>query len=313
MKKLLVAALSVLLMACSSNGGSEPTPPKDDSNKEFKTYTISLGMGGELSSEEYSPLTKTSGDDLYAIQVYSRPADSGGSYGAYAYGAFDSLDEMYITLDNEHTYYFEANMIPNGKNEKGYYFHLNSGWTSIYENKFIISSDTKFVEMTRGSQYLKGEYKLYDHPSIDRFYGITDDFNPADSDKVTINMKRVAFGLKVVAEELTEGVVYVDLDRCPTRLKIDSAQGNTASDIISFWETGLCYRTGDSFSEDIKVTVTWQKDSGTIIPIVSKNVTFKRNQMTTLTCTIAEPQNESNVSFTNTDEVMTDGDVIALN
>lgn len=311
MKQLLVAALSVLLVACSS-GGSEPTSPNDESNKEFRTYTISLGMGGELSNVDYSPLTKSTSNDLYAIQVYSKLADSTDSYEPCAFGVFDSLEGMIITLDNEHTYNFEATMLVDGKMEKGHYFQLSSGWTSTVNKQFVVTHNTNLVDMQLGSAFLSDKSKVFNHPSFDRFYGVASDYTPANSETVTINMKRVSFGVKVVAEGLEEGVVYVDIDQCPTRLTIDSAQGNTASQIISFYHVGTCYTTGDEYSEVARVAVFWENAVGKRIPIVAKEITFKRNQMTTLTCTITAP-NESDVLLTNTDEAMTDGDVIALN
>lgn len=114
--RILFSILSVLLCLYSCSGGNgiieEPTIEKPTNPKE---YIVSLGFSGEITNIEESPLSRAVTNDLYGIQVYSKPS-SGGEYKPYAYGLFDDKANMNIKLLEGYKYKFECTMAVNGKN-----------------------------------------------------------------------------------------------------------------------------------------------------------------------------------------------------
>ena len=66
---LAIAAMvaSVAMIACSKEDAPAP-------QEEPEFYTVQLGWGGEIVDIAYEPLdTRAATDDLYGIQVYSKP------------------------------------------------------------------------------------------------------------------------------------------------------------------------------------------------------------------------------------------------
>jgi hypothetical protein len=85
-----------------------------EKGKPQEKYTVSLKMGGEITSEEMPLSTKaeTASRDVYGVQVY---VNQNGTYPPYAYGLFDNVDSMEIGLRNDSTYKFVCTLVKNGK------------------------------------------------------------------------------------------------------------------------------------------------------------------------------------------------------
>ena len=286
---LLCVAMVLAFAACSNNGeGTEALP--DDGAQEPKEYVVSLGMAGEILEIEESPLSKAEGsNDLYGVQVYSKTATT--EYTPYAYGLFDNTADMTIRLLAGYEYKFVATMVVDGKEKIMKSFH---GDSYSYSHPFVIViAETLlgnlFVYGTEEMEYLGNGFTYcndcepYNRPLTERFYGETEGYVPAEGGNVSISMKRVCFGVKFIAEGLTDGRLVIDMEEAPEMsMTVDDVDG--IQEMVCFnnsYPYGLAW-TADGYSETIPVSVTWEKD-GIVVPVISKDITFTRNKLSTIT------------------------------
>ena len=105
------ALVAAALVACSKEDALTP-------QEEPEFYTVKLGWGGEIVDIAYEPLdTRATTDDLYGIQVYSKPNNNSTatSWEPYAYRLLDNPNEISIDLASGNKYKFVATMIVDGK------------------------------------------------------------------------------------------------------------------------------------------------------------------------------------------------------
>lgn len=222
---LLFALFALLLgaAACENDYFDSQQP------SEPKTYTVKLRTTGEVEVT-YEPLTRFTPDDrdLYGVQVLHKPATT-GSYEFYAYGLFDSLDNAELEVTENHIYWIQVWMVDDGKDkvfcdsiliDQNYYLgydkpfrgknKYNGATTeSITQltNQFTYDSDRYFTGIN-SSGYLHDitasfkakDGKTYTYPEdVDYYFGTIGNYTPTeDGTTLSIYLKRMAFGLKVV-------------------------------------------------------------------------------------------------------------------
>lgn len=278
------------------------------SNNDNGYITVSLGFTGEAPNITTTPMSRANeAKDWYQIQVYSCPIGQ-SYYTYYGYGFFDNTDNMIIKLKEGYQYKFEADMIVDASKKIGQFYLYNSGWTSI-GNSFYFSTDEHIRYLGEGNVLMSKPYATYYRPDVDRFYGITEGYIPSENGSVSIDMKRVAFGAKFVAEEFTSGSLEIQIDQSPTKT-LKCADGNVAEWIVSFYSTASAYRN-DNYSENIAVNIIWVKDDGVRSPIVSENITFVRNHKTTIEFKVNDPTESNSFNITANEEWET-GDTITV-
>ena len=303
MKKLfllMVFICSMYMPSCEN----EQTNSNDDNGY----ITVSLGFTGEAPNITTTPMSRANeAKDWYQIQVYSCPIGK-SNYTYYGYGFFDNTENMTINLKEGYQYKFVADMIVDAS-EKIYEFCLsNSGWASI-GNSFYFSTYEHIRFLGEGYVYMSQPYDQYNRPDVDRFYGITEGYIPSENGSVSIDMKRVAFGAKFVAKDFTSGSLEIQIDQSPTKT-LKCADGNVAEWIVSFYNTASAYRN-DNYSENIAVNIIWVKDDGVRSPIVSENIAFVRNHLTTIEFEVKEEAESNSFNITANEEWET-GDTITV-
>lgn len=322
---LLCVAMVLAFAACSNNGeGAEALP--DDGAQEPKEYVVSLGMAGEILEIEESPLSKAEGsNDLYGVQVYSKTATT--EYTPYAYGLFDNTADMTIRLLAGYEYKFVATMVVDGKekvqekytdDDEAYLSPFSvsdlNDWTPL-KNTFIYGL-VKFDRLDQGYTLYRGyeEGEYYNHPLMERFYGEIEGYIPETEVGVSIFMKRVCFGVKFIAEGLTDGRLVIDMEETP-EMSMTMDDVNGIQEMVCFenpYPSGLQW-TGDDYSETIPVSVTWERADGAIVPLITnKDITFKRNVLTTITIKVDEAYIEGGVELDKEEGEMEKGEDIVL-
>lgn len=323
MKKTLFSLLvSALLISCGSE--NEPTllPTEPLEPNQPKEYIVSLGFSGEITDITEMPLSRAVTNDLYGIQVYSAPL-SATEYKPYAYGLFDDKANMTIKLLDGYKYKFISTMVVSGKNRI-------SKFGNAYQDPFIVfnGNHTKGVEIstnfTISSSY---EYPIfnisagsttindvmYGVPNADRYYGELEGYVPTENGKASINMKRVVFGAKFVSDGLTEGKLKIAISKAP-EMYIVYGETTEVEDIFTFASS---YPYGskwmeDNYSETIPVSISWEKSDGAVIPLVSQDITFKRNIKTTITVKVKDNSINNGVDISNENNPMVNGDNIVI-
>lgn len=317
MKKVLfILLLAFSIVSCSTSDDpitSEPTTTP-------KEYTVSFGFAGEITNIEDSPLTRAESGNMYGIQVYSMPTN-GTEYKPYAYGIFDNVSGITIKLLEGYKYKFACTMVVDGKNKiksytSGYgnpfwLYNGSNGSSPLIENKFI-SGNYYIYGIAQGSSALTVDSKAYDRPNADRYYGEVSDYSPVESSSVSINMKRVSFGAKIIADGLTEGSLNISLEKAPS---MTIAFPNTSvQDIFTFANTypyGMAW-TQDGYTEKASMTISWTKADGAVVPLVTQDITFTRNKLTTITVKVKDSSINNGVSVSQENASMGDGGSVTI-
>ena len=290
---LILCSLFVLITSNSC------TKDNTDDSPEVKTHQVTFTFGGEMPDVEYTPLSRVESSDLIGIQVYSCPESdiSGMAYTPYAFGLFDTMENMTLGLLEGYQYKFTATLLVDGKNKLqgfGNYFTLpfevqNQMNINLTMNIFLINNDSYYTSLSTGRTYMHSGY--YDYPTIDRYYGETFNYIPKENGKVTIDMKRVVFGVKYIINGMTEGSLSVRMKDAPELIIPSNATDSeapiyTETIIHSFASIYGAY-SNDAYQESLPITFVWTKDN-VEIPQGTFTFDFKRKQITTIKFNITE-------------------------
>lgn len=301
----LFAFLGALLLGCNVQSIQEEIT---ETVPEGQSVTVSLSLGGEITVQE-SPLSRASGSetsslDLYGINVYFDKEKDGNIDDAYAYGLFDNVDDMVITLITGYKYKFICTMIPGGKtvcqtsssNLYSYPFIVR-GSSITCSNAFIAGNEMDLIKDYRGLYFGYTYKKGY---LADRYYGETSDYLPKEGGKVIINMKRCVYGLTVNVTGVTKGGVGISINEDPfseNGITYYAYSGFFSTTVyasedcvktfepISFGNVHTCWETGEySVLIPIKVQWSYTYDGTNVKEEFTKYqaVTIKRNTMTTI-------------------------------
>ena len=270
---------------------------KDDGEK----ITVSLNLDGDYNvTVDQDPitkaLTKASSNDIYAINVLWNQ-DGGSDYTYYAYGLFDNVQDMTITLLAHHKYRFIVSMVKNGKNTLFYGqafnntfsgfcypFQTNSSGSTLLNNKFILGSGNYFSGLTSGSAHLSSETSpsasnATPNASLNRYYGSVYNYEPVPNGTVDIYLKRYIFGVNFIITGVTgaEGSLNV---KCGNWLD------KTISSDFVLGEEIHTFSTLPVESQNFTTTLTFTSNRGKPWNLTQTiNITLKRNVMTTVNLT----------------------------
>ena len=299
---LAIAAMvaSVAMIACSK----EDAPAPQD---EPEFYTVQLGWGGEIVDIAYEPLdTRAAGNDLYGIQVYSKPNNNSTatSWEPYAYGVFDDPTDISIDLASGNKYKFVATMVVDAKNkianmmdgigvEEEVRDHYAAPFNVFFDDIGTFISERKNEDIIYSHAWiidLEGEIHSSHTPNLDRYFGVEEDFVPSSNNTdITITMKRVSFGAKFIVEGALakSGTLDIQIPEAP-KMSLTLTEGeDSISDIFTFFGEGyggeLYACTRDDFSEVMSVSFKWIRPNGTELQIGTFPITFKRNTTTVVT------------------------------
>ena len=301
--------------SCKKDEIIQPSTP----DNEGAEYVVSLNIGGEFDVEaSEGPMTRLTDAALtpknyYGVNVYCMKTDGTEySYSHYAYGLFDNVNDMKITLLEGYKYRFECTAVKEVGNFYLYAdsyinqpFFVNSSSISVNSlNKFYTSSSSYFTSIKYGrtkvvSYDVEGYARTYDtqYPPLDRFYGELKDFVPTDNGVATIHLKRTAFGLNLVINGVPDGSLSW---RCTELECLNSSYSGTEpteiSNIITFYSVYDCWNKADSdiYTKDFTFSFVWTRANG-YQQNFSKTFTAKRNVRTTLTVNLTGGAN--NITF----------------
>lgn len=315
MKKILFLAMATLLIAGCSEGEDSPINPQPGPVKE---YIINLGFSGEITNIEESPLTKAFGNDLYGVQVFSMPTTETDArkYKAYAYGLFDDKTKMTIKLLEGYKYKFVSTMVVDGKSELIYRsnyslpFNVEGSPKSELNNVFTYTTNKGMYMLDNGAATMS-DGESYNVPILNRYYGELIDYIPNENKRASIYMKRVSFGAEVILEGFNEGRAIIAIKGAPIleikhpEVKINKIFTFNGRSSITNW-------TQDDYTEKIPVSISWEKKDGAVVPLVSQDITFKRNKLTTITVKAKDNSVDNGVDVTEDKTEMGKGDNIVI-
>ena len=325
MKHLFYLLFAVAFLACSSNNEPQTVEPQvPDAPQTEETYhTVSLDFVKELADIEVTdePITKAEAgtEDLYVINVYSKPA-SGGNYTDYAYGMFNKKEGLTVNLLEGNLYQFKVTLVKNYREVLAMATDSTTYWSSYsfskIDNKINMGSWTHDYYYA-GVYYLYqpegNSYASYSHPILDRYYGLLSDYVPVENGKIAIDLYRVVFGARVEVAGLTEGSLTFQMTNAPTiAIHADSLyvpdniyQLSNLSDVVDF------VAQESEQTELVGVDVEWTNADGSrTIKIYSGYVTVTRLKRTIFKITLKEGVvTKGDVGFSMEEATLTDGTV----
>ena len=319
---------SSTLFSCSNN--EDELPPKEQEQTSQETYTISFNLGGEFISTSETPLSRTevAPKKIYGINVYYKK-DGDTQYQNYAYGLFDNIEDMTISLISGYKYKFECSMVKNDADtlyhdDNVYYAPFHMGYYSGYrgmilENKFNI--EVRPTEYTPNIKGLKEGMTCTTrndiHPSssnqgqyakVDRFYGELTDYIPTKDGVANIDLKRTAFGLKFIVTPPVDGTlsvsyIWTNNGSINSNIKL-SADDNIleSSSMYTFYEVYKCWQA-EKYNEDFTIQLTWKRANGAT-QTFEKVITVKRNVMTTVNVNVNGGTTDSSLGVKEDDTPM---------
>ena len=283
------------LFSCSNN--EDELLSKEQEENEQETYTISFDLGGEFISTSETPLSRTEviSKKIYGINVYYKKDDN-SSYQNYAYGLFDNIEDMTISLIGGYKYKFECSMVKNDVDTLynnnhtyyapfHYYYNINNGNYSGIElsNKFEISttSPTYIKGLKSGTTSIsgRGSSSDTDYPRTDRFYGELEDYVPSSDGIANIDLKRTAFGLKFIVTPPVDGTLSVGSIASNIKISSDDSTVETSA-IYTFYDVYKCWKV-EEYTQNFTIRLTWIRANGAT-QTFEKVITVKRNVMTTV-------------------------------
>ena len=309
---------SSTLFSCSNN--EDELPPKEQEQNSQETYTVSFNLGGEFISTSETPLSRTevTPKKIYGINVYYKK-DGDMNYQNYAYGLFDNIEDMTISLISGYKYKFECSMVKNDADtlyhdDNMYYAPFNRYYL-IYEgielsNKFNIST-TNSIHITGlhgGATCVKSYRNSEDYPKTDRFYGELTDYTPTKDGVANIDLKRTAFGIKFIVNPPVDGTlfinnIYTNNGSINSNIKL-SADDNILeySSMYTFYEVYKCWQV-EKYSKDFTIQLTWERANGAT-QTFEKTITAKRNVLTTININVNGGTTDSSLGVKEDDTPM---------
>ena len=298
---LSLAVVGMLFTACSEVGTTEQ--PNTPAEPEYVTVSLGLNVGLDC---EYEPLLRSNeNNDLYGIQVYSTPIPTteNAEWTKFAYGLFDTTDNLTIKLIRGYEYKFETIMVKDGKDKVEIY---NDGFGNPFSHETIPGNyiTTPLSESFIYNQVGMSEWGRYgiDHLNIELYYGELEGYVPGENDsKATIELKRTSFGVKYVAkgDYAENGTLEILMDRAP-QLNLNLAESNEVSEIYSFNKVRDAW-LDENYTETASVILRIAYSDGTSAPLGTHDITFKRSTTTVVNVDLSV-SGESGVGFVITEE-----------
>lgn len=323
MKKIyLLALLATFLISCSK----QEDIPEEDVQQE--TYVISFGMGNfETNVETRTGEPKT----VYGINVYYDKEKDGVQNDHYAYGLFDNMNSNSITLIGGYKYKFVCSLVRDAddhlyygpyssNNFSGYAqpFQLSNSSSTAVQNQFIIGSSVPYLSGLESgyaviqSSASSGYSNSGKYPSLERYYGEYANYVPIANDRVIIPLKRTYFGNKLIVTGVVNGSVNVSCkigsDNVWSKSGLTEDYQSSGS-IYSYNNVYQCWNEENNLTATVSYTYNsnrgdWWNLSG------SKNITFKRNVMTTITINLMPDLSGGSIGIT--EEPLGDDNLITL-
>lgn len=313
LRQLFVAAAMAVLAVVSCQKNALP----ETSDQEQEYVTVQLGMGGELDVT-YEPMTRgNDNNDLYGIQVYSAPKDQENpSWSYYAYGLFDDVNDLTVSLLKGFQYKFVATMVVDGKskitnystNKYSYPFYVlgQESGRKLLDNKFTYGAGSHISDIGSGYSYLieGSSNESYYRPNTDRYYGELVGYVPEDSsnDKAKIKMVRTSFQATFQAKGklAVTGQLEILMDDAPA-VVLDLANEKKHSDYYTFQYVKKAHDNKNSYEEKIDVSINWyyqNEDGSTVtVPLGTHKITYPRVQNTVLHINLENTNIDGGIGF----------------
>lgn len=296
----LLVLIQLLLFACNS---------EDITTMKSDTVRLNLKFEGEILDITEKPLTKSTSNDIYIVQVYYYPKNS-TTLTPYAYGFFNDISDISLDVYQEYKYDFKTYCFKNGMDYEviGGLCHKlltgGIGGESVtpdkIENKFNYSTEYWFGARAYEGlmSYDESNKTNKDDYYIDYYYSQVSNYQPKENGTFSFNMIRCILGFKLITENLKEGSIKVlignrdiiTLTPEKTSFETTTTFYSLVNPSIAIWED---YLEGKDFTEETTIKVTYIGTNNMENVIYEDNVSFTRNKQKIITIKLKDSDTES--------------------
>ena len=317
-KTVALTLMCLALAACQKSSWN---------SQDGQPVTVKLNIDGDFTtSVDQDPLTKAGiPTDAYGINVYYDKEGDGNTDDLYAYGLFDNVADMSITMLSNHKYKVVCTLIKDarsilyfgqafGNAYSGYCypFQTNTTGSTLIGNRFIIGTTTYLSGLQNGSAHIASttspsSSNATPNASALRYYGETDQYEPVPNGTINVYLKRVFFGAKFVVTGIQEGTLQVTCGNFFKKTYSADEEGD--GKIYTFTDVYTCWLRETPMTATISFKFT--SDRGTLWDITkSQEISFQRNVMTTVN--IALKPDLSGGIFNLTEEPLDEENIINM-
>lgn len=256
-------------MGCAGKGQLPDGMPQE----ERAVHEVCLALGGEMAGSvdfAQSPLSKAGADDLYVINVYAKETLGAGNV-LYAYGTFSEAGDLRLALEDGYLYDFHVTLVRDAhdallwKNDSVYAWQLENDEGTLL-NRFIkaTSFDDGGFDANTARLYCKEDGMYHYRPRVNRWYGETLDFDPAQSGTVDVNLYRMVYGVRLNITGLTEGTLtFAMKDAQDIVVNADSLYTPDNLYQCNYLENAAAAAaTGENYAESAWTTIQWTNAVG---------------------------------------------------
>ena len=110
-------------------------------------------------------------------------------------------------------------------------------------------------------------------------------------------------------DTMKEGYIEIQMTSAPKMTLDLTTEDKTVEDIFTFNDVKKAYQNND-YTEAIDITLNWHMADGSIVPLGTHNITFKRNKMSTIQITMDSDDADSQIGLEIDDEPMSEDDEV---
>ncbi|MFB6456003.1 hypothetical protein ACE38W_12090 [Chitinophaga sp. Hz27] len=295
----LVITMTAMVISCQKNADttSEVVPQG--------TKNVKVNFTGDISTTE-SPLGRKNTNDLSLAKtfadstVYAIYVNQDGK--AQFHGLYSKTDSVILRIPNSGSIDVNAIALKKGTGPGIYceshidYFSgkpvFNYPWfgvipynfmDTIYLGKLMYSVDSINNILLFNDLGTNAAQTTTRNSEIDSYVGRVS-FNATQTPAaINLNMKRISFGIKYNVSNFANGKLIVDFGGL-----MPAKTFTTTSDLSKvFVYTANELQWVDSLNlNPINLALKWEKPDGSIVPIGSKRISFKRNVLTDINITV---------------------------
>lgn len=219
-------------------------------------------------------------------------------------------------------------------------YNSYSFYPTPVENEFILGSSYHLTGLGKGGthNFKAGKETIYgtkihrwtydndgykQYPETDRYYGETTDYVPTEGGVVSIEMKRCVFGMKLNVTGVTDGSLTIFFDDESSNSSTSNSYAyffydditsdySTEEAIYTFEDIYQCWSDamlGNTYYKNMYMHVIWERGNSVTQTLETKQVSFKRNVLTTVNVTLNGASDENGFNLDIESGEMTDENV----
>lgn len=315
--------------------------------------TVRMSFGGDYISESEEPMMRAEdGTTFVGINVWRTEKDKENAQEErYAYGVFEGKEDISIDVVTGYTYRFQASILIewedrvtlDGKREFREPFMTHDGTSTGFATAgsfvpgnvgaFIYTDGISDIKQRRylsqlksGTAYVKVGGELPSgapdersmlYPSVKRFYGEKDSYDPSLMTDVEIQMDYKSFGIRFNLVSIPEGTSLKVSDVTPNGNKLPSTDPeyflhfkkgldlSLVSEASRTWEGIYSMNSFDAPTKELTLQFSWNKGGGKYESFTHK-FTVQEKRMKVLDINIDGDPNSTksgNITFSMSDDM----------